>query len=241
MQLRSPVGSREAVPTPGMPWISMDAMDSSTLPRLEFWPSAPYASLPIFPILVNENTILPVAKTINLKFILNSFLMSKWPPCQSSTTVGFLSYCYLSSNLYYCWHFYPSCLQPYHSFIYPSIYNTTMECFLAPRHCAGNVVQEVSITSWSLFSCRLYEGPSGHLKLGYDHAISCSASFSRLSSFRAVSAFLRVVWNGLCETLLTAFPGEPWLQLDTGPPGNARHYLPVAHATRVVATWLNPG
>lgn len=126
------------------------------------------------------------------------------------------SYCYYSSSdsYYYSCFILLASSFAIHSFIH----NTIMECLLTSRHCAGDAFQEMSMANLDSALMETPLRPIVTLKPKYDHVILCSASLSRLSSLRATSAFLRLVWNGLCETLPIASPGEPQLQLDTGPP-----------------------
>lgn len=133
----------------------------------------------------------------------------------------FHSYCnYLSSNTYQT--AFSSFLPSVFPFIHSFIRNTIMTCLLTSRHCAGDVVQEMRIANLVSALMETTLGPIFNLKSRYDHVILCSAFFSRLSSFRAMSAVTRLAWNGLCEPLPFASPGKYQLQLDTGPPRRQR-------------------
>lgn len=149
--------------------------------------------------------------------------MFKWHRCQPSATVDYLfhSYCnYLSSNSYQT--AFSSFLPPVLPFILSFIHNTIMKYLLTSRHCVGNVVEEMRIANLVSALMETTLGPTVNLKSRYDYVILCSAFFSRLSSFRAMSAVIRLAWNGLCEPLPIASPGKYQLQLDTGPPRRQR-------------------
>ena len=108
-----------------------------------------------------------------------------------------------------------SFLPPVLPFIHSFIHKTIMKCLLTSRHCAGDGVQEMRIANLVSALMETTLGPIVNLKSRSDHVILCSAFFSRLSSFRAMSAVTRLVWNGLCEPLPFASPGKYRLQLDT--------------------------
>lgn len=106
-----------------------------------------------------------------------------------------------------------------HSFIHSFTGNTIMECFLISRHLCWKCSSRGEHSKPGLCSHGGYTGARVvTLKPRYDDGIPCSAFFSRFSNFSPLSPFLRGVWNSLRKTLLTASPGEPRLQLDTGPP-----------------------
>ena len=145
--------------------------------------------------------------------------MFKWHRCQPSTTVDYLfhSYCsYLSSNSYQT--AFSSFLPP----VLPFIHNAIMKYLLTSRHCARDVVEEMRKANLVFALLETTLGPIVNLKSRYDYVILCSAFFSRLSSFRAMSAVIKLAWNGLCEPLPIASPGKHQLQLDTGPPRRQR-------------------
>lgn len=167
---------------------------------------------------MKDNTIFSVAKTINLGLILSSFLIFKWHRCQPSTILDYVSLLPL--------------LFKFRLLLSPLILLVSSSAIHSFIHsqCNYGVFANIQVLSYGCgprdehrqSSSVLTEtalGPIVVLKPKYDHAILCPTSSSRLWSFRTMSAFLRLVWNGLCETLPIASPGNldcSWTQGHSG-------------------------
>lgn len=154
---------------------------------------------------------LPAAKTINLKLLLNSFLMLRGHHARPQLVLSFSLLVLLFEFELFSWQLLSFFLLPVSPFIHSSFHSFPTQLWSVCYHL--DLVLTAGSFRWAQQTCPLLtETPCGPTPQ-QDHAIAWSASFSRLSAFRTVSAFLRVVWSGLCEVLLITSPGEPGLWL----------------------------